>query len=429
MESGPVFESEVERRREAVRRVVSGERRAEVARQLGRSREWVHKWVKRFVEEDEAGLVDRSRAPHRTPVGIGDATVAEVLRIRAALEDNPVASIGAGTIQATMERGGWEPLPSVASIERILHRAGVTRPYRRRQRSGIKLPIPRVTLPGVWQQVDWIQDRWLTGGIRFNSIQAGCVGSAAVASEQYLTRTVRNASAFLLEKAWPVLSIPYATGVDNAFVKTTHRHNPFTLFVRVCLSFGVEVVVAPPGGLGWTNHIEAVNNLWQARTIRVRHFTSLDELRAGSAEACHWLNHYRPVHDPVIYGTRYPIEVIADNAHRLRWPPTVTLNDHRNRNGDIHIPLAAGRITYIRHASQQRTIEIANATWHLPDTIPPGALTTATIATNTQTLVIRHQGDIIATHPYPIPHPIVDPHYPPADRGLLDHMTTTAPPS
>lgn len=417
------FSSEFARRREAVRLVGSGTKKSEVARRLGRSREWVHKWVNRFAAEGEAGLWDRSRAP-RSSSRIDDVVVAEVLKVRSELEADPVASIGADSIQATLERRGFVPAPSVASIERILNQAGVTRPYRRHRRSGIKLPIPQVSSPGIWQQVDWIQDRWLEGGIRFNSIQAGCVGSGAIASAQYLTRTVRDASEFLLENAWPTLSIPQAISVDNAFVGTTHRHNPFTTFVRLCLFFGAEVIVSPPGGLGWTNHIEAVNNLWQARTIRARHFFSLEQLRAGSVEACHWLNHYRPLHDPTVHGTRYPINVIANHAHQLRWPPTISLQDHQDRKGNLRLPLATGRITYIRHVNEQHTIRIANAVWTLPQTIPQGALTIATITTHNQTLTIRHQGETIATHPYPITHPTIDPHYPPSNHGLLDQVST-----
>lgn len=417
-------ESEVERRRRAVELVVDeGMSLSSASDALGRSRQWVHKWVSRFREEGESGLEDRSRAPKNPPAGVDETTLAVVLRIRAELEANPVASIGAESIQATMERQGWEPIPSVPSIERILRRAGVTRPYRQRHRSGIRLPIPVVTRPGIWQQVDWIQDRWLEGGIRFNSIQAGCVGSDGIASEQYVTRTVANASEFLLGNAWPTLSIPYAIGVDNAFVKTTHPNNPYTVFVRLCLYFGVEVVVAPPGGLGWTNHVEAVNNLWQARTIRARRFSSLEELRAGSAEACHWLNHYRPVHDPATHGTRYPIDLIAAHHNQLRWPPTITLDDHRTHKGQIHIPLAAGRITYIRHATDQRTIEIANVAWTLPYIVPVGGLVIATITTQDAALTLRHRNEVIATHPYPITHPIVTPYHPPNHHGLLDQLS------
>lgn len=277
--------SEEELRLAAVRLVGEGVRVTEVGDRLGRSRRWVHKWLRRFEAEGETGLLDRSRAPKTTLRSIDAMTAAEVLRIRGALEANPVASIGAESVQATMERGGWEPIPSVASIQRILSRAGRTRPYQRRTRRDVRLPLPMVTRPGVWQQADWIQDRWLQGGIRFQSLQAVDVGSGAVASEQYLNRTVINASEFALEKAWPVLSIPWAMGTDNAFVKTTHPNNPFTLWVRVCLYFGVEVLVAPPGGLGWNNQAEAANNLWQARTIHARRFANLDELRAGSQQA------------------------------------------------------------------------------------------------------------------------------------------------
>src|SRR5690606_21657248 len=149
--------------REAVRLVGSGTKKSEVARRLGRSREWVHKWVNRFVAEGEAGLGDRSRAP-RSSSRIDDATVAAVLDVRAELEADPVASICGESILATMERRGFAPLPSVASSERNLDQAGVTRPYQRHQRSGNKRPSPQVPSAGIWQQVDWIQDRWLEGG-------------------------------------------------------------------------------------------------------------------------------------------------------------------------------------------------------------------------------------------------------------------------
>lgn len=419
----PEFGSEVDRRRRAVELVTEvGASVTDAARLVGRSRQWVHKWLGRYREEGDAGLADRSRAPGRQPGRIDARTIAAVLGIRDDLEKNPVASEGAISIRATMERQNWEPLPSLRSIERIVARAGRSRTYMKRTRSGVRLPLPEVTLPGVWQQADWIQDRYLQGGIRFQSLQASDVGSGVMASEQYLDRTVRTAVTFLLEKAWPVMSIPLAMGTDNAFVKTTWPNNPFTLWTRLCLYFGVEVIVAPPGGLGWTNHIEAVNNLWQNRTIRVRHFKDLDELRAGSAEACHWLNHYRPLHDPAIHGTRYPIEVVAQASKTLRWPPPITLSDHQNHKGKILIPLSAGRITYLRHVTEKHTIEVANVIRQVPQTVPEGGLVTATITTHDQTLTLRHQGIPIAAHPYPINHPIVDPFYPPATKGLLEHV-------
>ena len=300
------FVSEVERRRRALELAAGGMTDREAAAAVGRSRQWLHKW--RVRQAGDGSIVERSRTPSRQPTKTSDEVTAAVLAVRDQLEQDPVASIGAISILATMERAGFEPLPSERTIERILTTMGRSHP-RPSKRTGPKrrLPLPDVAgLPGIWQQSDWIHDRYLRGGIVFNSLQTADVGSAGIAAGQYVRRTVRNAVTFLLEQAWPVLSIPQAMSVDNAFVKTSHPNNPWTAWTLMCLFFGVEVIVSPPGGLGWTNHIEAVNNLWQQRTIRRHLFVSLDEVRAGSDQACRWFNHQRPIHDPAIHGTRYP---------------------------------------------------------------------------------------------------------------------------
>ena len=55
-------------RRLLVERVrVQGRPVAHVARELGVSRQWAHRWVRRFDAEGPAGLHDRSSRPHRTP--------------------------------------------------------------------------------------------------------------------------------------------------------------------------------------------------------------------------------------------------------------------------------------------------------------------------------------------------------------------------
>ena len=416
------FDSEVARRRRAVELVADGVSKAEAGRRLGRSRQWVDKWGKRYSADGDAGLEDRSRAPHQTPTKTPDRVVAKVLAVRDDLEANPVASIGGLTILAEMERDRFTPIPSVATIERILQRHDRTRPRRKKQRSGVPLPLPQVTTPGVWQQTDWVQDQWLTGGIRFNSIQLGDVGSQGIASAQYPDRTLVSAVTFLLERAWPALSVPQAISVDNSFSATTHRNNPFTSWVRACLYFGTEVIVCPPGGLGWNNHAEAVNNTWQARTIAVSHFTSIEELRAGSDVAVDWLNTRRPILDPDECGTRYAADYIAAHADTLRWPPPLRIADYLDPKGRLRLPLPNGRITFIRHVTEQHTVRVANVHWPTPHTIPVGALVIATLTTKNRKLEIRRNGTTVTTYDYPIATPTIDPYYPPADTSLLNHV-------
>ncbi|MEE9298874.1 MAG: helix-turn-helix domain-containing protein [Acidimicrobiia bacterium] len=417
-----VFGSEYEHRLRAVELVGAGVSKAETARRVNRSREWVHKWLRRFEADGEAGLRDRSRAPKRHDQAMPHSVTSRVLEIRADLEDDPVANVGALSILATMERRGSDPLPSISTIERILRRAGKTRHVDSAARSDIKLPLPAVTTPGVWQQADWIQDRYLKGGIRFQSLQIGDVGSHGITSGQYLDRRILTAVGFLIEKAWPKLSIPLAIGTDNAFVGTTHRDNPFTAWTRACLFFGVEVIIAPPGVHGWTNHIEAVNHLWQQRTIWSQHFNNLEELRVGSNRACWWFNHRRPVLNPQECGTRYPAELIAAHRDQLRWPPDMTIADHLNHKQQLTVPLAAGRVTYLRHVTAERTISLARTNWAVPRSVPVGGLVTATITTGNKTLTIGHQGQPAVTYNYPINQPVTNGYYPPAEHSLLHHV-------
>jgi putative transposase len=417
------FGSEIDRRREAVRLVKQGVSKAAAGRRVGRTRQWVNKWVRRYDEHGAPGLEDQSRAPKTKPSKTASGTVAKILETRSKLEDQPEASIGSLSILAQMERDGWSDIPSESTIERILTQAGVTRHKRKRDRSTeVHLPLPDVTGAGVLQQADWIQDRYLKCGICFQSIQVADVGSHGIASGQYLDRKILTAVTFLLEQAWPKLSIPQATTVDNAFAKTTHPNNPFTNWVRLCLFFGVEVIVGPPGRHGWTNYIEAVNNEWQNRTIRAVHFNNLDELRQGSQRAVDWLNTCRPMHDPDLDGTRYPAEYIQQHANSLRWPPDITIGDHLNSKGELVLPVSNGRITFIRHVTDDHTIKVALTHWRVPNSIPIGGLVTATITTGDRQLEIRHQGEPVTRFDYPIRHTITDPYYPPVHASLLHHV-------
>lgn len=414
------FGSEGERRVEALRLVrEEGVPAAEAARRVDRSRQWLMKW-KRRAERGE-GLLDQSRMSATSFVALDERWAGLVAAYRQELENDPVASIGGLSILAAMERAGLTGLPSVRSIERILTRGGMTRPaIKKASRSTTPtLPLPRVpAVPGIWQQTDWVQDRYLQGGIRFHSLQITDMGSAAGLARQYPRRSVDNVVGYLVEHAWPVVSIPQALSCDNAFSKTSHPNNPWTLFVRSCLFFGVEPVISPPYELGFTNGAENLNNLWQDRTIARRHYSTLGGLAGDTDRFNHWVNHQRPILDPTVTGTRYPAVLIDRYHHQLRWPPEIFITDHQDRNGHLHIPLTTGRITFLRRVTN-RAITIAHTTW--PIDLPDHSLVVASITTADATLTLRHHAQTIDTHPYPIHHPVTDPYHPPQTHSIYHH--------
>jgi transposase-like protein len=106
-------------RRALIDRVVrGGERVSAVARDLGVSRATAHKWLRRYRERGEAGLVEESRRPHRSPSATPSEIASAVLSLRtehpewgpARLRPALMVSLGAVT-------------PSERTIARILRRA------------------------------------------------------------------------------------------------------------------------------------------------------------------------------------------------------------------------------------------------------------------------------------------------------------------
>lgn len=413
------FESEFERRMWAVESVKGGAPVAGVAREVGRSRWWVHKWLQRFEVESKAGLVDRSRAPRRRPSATSPAVVAKVLEVRRALEDSEFGGVGAEAIRWELESAGLVFVPSISTIERILRRARVA-PQQRRSRSGSQHRLRvEANRPGVWQQADWVGPRWVEGA-QFSSLHLVDVGGGGVAAAQYPHQRLRFGVGFLCERAWPTLGIPWTLQVDNQFVSTSHRRHPWTIWTRVCLYFGVELVVSPPRELGWLNHVESFNALWQARTLRRHHYNRVKALQASSDRFCDYYLHRRPHPQLTIaeHGTRYPGQLIDRLRPHLRFPPPgFTVADHQNRAGTIHIPLTRGRLSYLRRVQPGGVIHLANTWWPLPPATE-GRCVVATVLTASRRLVIRHDGEVIATHRFPIPEPTKEPYYQPAHTGL-----------
>ena len=65
-----------------VKRIEGGEQVRQVARELGISERTAFKWLKRYRQEGQAGLLDRSSRPHRSPLSISAAKRRRVVALR-----------------------------------------------------------------------------------------------------------------------------------------------------------------------------------------------------------------------------------------------------------------------------------------------------------------------------------------------------------
>jgi transposase len=74
--------SKVEQRLDAVRAVLAGASVVEVAAAFGVSRVSVHAWLRRYLAEGLAGLVDRSHRPRSCPHQVSDSVAVLVAEVR-----------------------------------------------------------------------------------------------------------------------------------------------------------------------------------------------------------------------------------------------------------------------------------------------------------------------------------------------------------
>lgn len=128
---------------------LSGVPVSELCRQLGISRDTFYRYRGRFLAEGPAGLASRSRRPHHSPNQIGAAIEDEIVRWRKRLKDLGVDH-GAQTIFYHLRRQSTDPLPSVATIHRVLVRRGMVVPQPEKR--------PRVS----WRRFEWPRpnDAW-----------------------------------------------------------------------------------------------------------------------------------------------------------------------------------------------------------------------------------------------------------------------------
>ncbi len=120
--------------------VVEGRSKSEVARDYDVSRYWVHQLVKRYHAEGEAAFQARSRRPHTSPHAVSAEAEEQIVGLRKELTRQGLDA-GADTIRTHLGRrntrsvlnqgtdaGTPPPVPSVATIWRILTRRGFVTP-------------------------------------------------------------------------------------------------------------------------------------------------------------------------------------------------------------------------------------------------------------------------------------------------------------
>ncbi len=242
-------------RRSAVQRFFNGDGPGVICAATGRSRSWLYKWVARYTPNDPACYEDSSRqprlSPHRTPAEIED--VVELVRLSLY---NKGLFCGDQAIAWELDDMGVHPIPSLSTIGRILRRRELThRRTGRYEPKGKTYPALPALLPNQTHQVDLVGPCYLTGPIRFFSLNAIDVRLNRCGVEPILSRAAQS----ILDAVWAVwkrMGMPDNLQVDNemSFFGSPAHPRGMGPLIRLCLLSGVELWFIPPAE-PWRNGV------------------------------------------------------------------------------------------------------------------------------------------------------------------------------
>jgi putative transposase len=384
--------SEEALRREAVARRLAGESPEAIARSLGRTRQWVGRWVRRYDPADLNWASERSRAPHsvanRTPVGLE----AQVLAVRERLEAEPWAQVGAEAIAWQLRALGLA-LPSTRTIERILQRAGKVRRRRprRREPKGVPYPAPPAGCVGDLCQADIVGPRHLDGGVPFLALNAIDLAPHRAAIE-IVDESERSLTAAVVA-VFGRLGVPRRLQLDNG--------NPFLLgsaalgeVVRVVLHQGATPVFIPQREPWRNGVVERFNDSFEQRFFRSERFDSRAQVRvrAHEFERFHNANHrYRAT------GRRTPDELSREAVRRSPKPLAALPPGWP----------AQGRVEFIRFIRSDCRLRLLRRTITLPERLAyhyvTATLDLALPVAEGNLLVTDHYGELVMRTSLPAP--------------------------
>ena len=416
--------SEYARRCKAIDLLRRGQSFSAVARVLQRCRAWVAKWWARYRRAGRGGLHDRSRRPRRIRRRTAAALVALILRIRGELvahrtRRTAFAGRGAEAIRWALEQRQVRQLPSLRTIERLLQQHGCTRRARRPRRGrGQPCPAPRATAVGAVQQTDLVGPRHVRGpgGItRFFAFHTLELLSRAVAASYARAKDTEAFCAHFLH-AWAALGVPRFSQVDNELTLVGGHPAGFTFsqVLRLGLLLGVHWWFIPLGEPGRNPDIESFNGLWQARVLRRHACPDLPAVRRTSGRFLGYY-HTRKPHRALrvaAHGSRFPGAVLAAARAQCRpLPPGFTLARYRDPRGALHLPLARGRLSFVRRVTEAGSIALPGGAYRIGRRLA-GQYVVATLYTHRRELVVKLEGRVVKRFPVPIREPVVAPLYP-----------------
>lgn len=385
-------------RQQAVRLRLAGTPVVRICGHLERSRDWFYTWWQRYLKEGADGLRDRSRAPQSCPRQL----TAEIRQAIVAIRDRLVHRwgpraryrlAGAPTIRHELDVLGYRPLPSLRTIERILHQTGRTSPPFHLQPTLTRstYPAPRARCSNDVHQLDIVGPRYLKGSHgRYYFLVYKDVYDHTVYVEFHRALTLDTVLAFSV-RAWQRLGVPRRLQVDNdhLFAGTGRWPGSLNRFIRLALLVGLELVFIPEGEPFRNGSVEHFNGWFQERlwTIPLHAPAQVRRELGWLMSVCF----HEHVHPHLGFRTS---QQVRRSCQTRRLPANFKRHQHP-------LPIAAGKITFIRRVRRSGRITLLGVKIRVGKRWQ-GRYVRATLFTRHSSLKIYYAGHLIKQVAYPI---------------------------
>jgi putative transposase len=390
------MDNELSDRQQAVKLRLAGRSVEEIGQILSRSRDWFNTWWRRYRSLGPNGLFDLTRSnvqPRRISAELERTIVG--IRQRLASQAHPgtrYSLIGASSILAELQILHIRPLPSARTIERVLERNGETvpkvhlAPYLARS----TYPKPQVNHSNQLHQVDAVGPIYLKGNRqRYYIFTCKDVYDGAVYLKLGRSRKMEIILDFLGE-CWKNLGLPEQVQFDNAreIVGWGPAARYLSRVLRLCLRFGVEVLLIPPGRPQHNGSVEHFNGWFQPRLFQ-RHYSQVSALKRELLRLQETVNtqHVQP-----------RIGGLTPGQHRRRTkirklPPNYVVPTEP-------LSIAAGWITFFRQVTAHGNVHLLSQTFFVGKRLK-GEYVKVQLDTKRAHLTVYRQGRIFKRWPYP----------------------------
>ena len=370
--------------------ISQGMRISDISRKLNCSRQWVHKWKDRQAKGSDHWNESLSRAPLRKPGQTPEPLERMVVETRTRLESSPYMESGAYAIWHEMKKRGVEP-PSVATINRILGRHGMTQKRVRYVKSGIDYP----EMPLFSQMMDLIGPRYLRGGHRFYLMNIICNETRHAGVYPILSKSGEDITHSVLA-FWKSYTVPDYLQMDNELsFRGSNRHpRGLGLLLRTALSLNVTPRFIPVGE-PWRNGVIERFNQKVEKTLLMQEHDSFDELLRHSSE---FVEVHNNSHHYSTMGHKTP----AQMAEELGLPAKPLEPDFEVTGRPELDACNLNEIHFIRLVRSDLSIDVLNTEIQVTPELTH-AYVEAVLLINEHQLQIRHNNQLYQTVEFLMP--------------------------